>query len=162
MGLVKPLHFIRYIYLRFRLLYLISLTLLIKYLSLPSTLTSGGGSWICLVGYPIQGQQGRGLTYRIQGRFNRIRKLQLVSIGRDNLFNLIKASVFLIKFLNRLFCVQISCIQLDKVTNLVSWCQGLVLIYYGFINRLGLCYFISKELLQFFHLLYKFVCFYNL
>jgi len=47
-GLVKPLYFIRYIYLRFRLLYLILLTLLIKYLSLLSTLTSRGGSWICL------------------------------------------------------------------------------------------------------------------
>jgi len=43
-GLVKPLYFIRYIYLRFYLLYLILLTLLIKYLSLLSTLTSGGGS----------------------------------------------------------------------------------------------------------------------
>jgi len=43
-GLVKPLHFIRYIYLRFRLLYLMLLTLLIRYLSLPSTLTSRGGS----------------------------------------------------------------------------------------------------------------------
>ena len=47
-GLVKPLHFIRYIYLRFRLLYLMLLTLLMRYLSLPSTLTSRGGSWICL------------------------------------------------------------------------------------------------------------------
>jgi len=46
-GLVKPLYFIRYIYLRFRLLYLILLTLLIRYLSSPSTLTSGGGFWIC-------------------------------------------------------------------------------------------------------------------
>jgi len=43
-GLVKPLHFIRYIYLHFCLLYLILLTLLIRYLSLLSTLTSGGGS----------------------------------------------------------------------------------------------------------------------
>jgi len=43
-GLVKPLYFIRYIYLHFRLLYLILLTLLIRYLSLLSTLTSGGGS----------------------------------------------------------------------------------------------------------------------
>jgi len=47
-GLVKPLHFIRYIYLYFRLLYLMSLTLLIRYLSSLSTLTSRGGSWICL------------------------------------------------------------------------------------------------------------------
>jgi len=43
MGLVKPLYFIRYIYLRFCLLYLMLLTLLIKYLSLLSTLTGGGG-----------------------------------------------------------------------------------------------------------------------
>jgi len=43
-GLVKPLYFIRYIYLYFHLLYLMLLTLLIKYLSLPSTLTGGGGS----------------------------------------------------------------------------------------------------------------------
>jgi len=42
-GLVKPLHFIRYIYLYFRLLYLMLLTLLIRYSSLLSTLTSGGG-----------------------------------------------------------------------------------------------------------------------
>ena len=47
-GLAKPLHFIRYIYLRFHLLYLMSLTLLIRYSSLLSTLTGGGGSWICL------------------------------------------------------------------------------------------------------------------
>jgi len=47
-GLVKPLHFIRYIYLRFRLLYLILLTHLMRYLSSPSTLTGRGGSWICL------------------------------------------------------------------------------------------------------------------
>jgi len=47
-GLVKPLYFIRYIYLRFRLLYLILLILLIRYLSLLSTLTGGEGSWICL------------------------------------------------------------------------------------------------------------------
>ena len=43
-GLIKPLHFIRYIYLRFRLLYLILLTFSIKYLSLLSTLTNRGGS----------------------------------------------------------------------------------------------------------------------
>jgi len=43
-GLVKPLYFIRYIYLHFRLLYLILLTLLMRYLFLLSTLTSGGGS----------------------------------------------------------------------------------------------------------------------
>jgi len=47
-GLVKPFYFVRYIYLRFYLLYLILLTLLIRYLSLLSTLTSRGGSWICL------------------------------------------------------------------------------------------------------------------
>jgi len=46
-GLVKPLHFVRYIYLRFCLSYLMLLTLLIRYLSSPSTLTGGGGSWIC-------------------------------------------------------------------------------------------------------------------
>jgi len=43
-GLIKPLYFIRYIYLYFRLLYLILLTLLIKYLFILSTLTSRGGS----------------------------------------------------------------------------------------------------------------------
>jgi len=43
-GLVKPLHFIRYIYLRFYLLYLMLLILLTKYLSSLSTLTSRGGS----------------------------------------------------------------------------------------------------------------------
>jgi len=42
-SLVKPLHFIRYIYLRFRLFYLILLTLLIRYLFLLSTLTGRGG-----------------------------------------------------------------------------------------------------------------------
>ena len=53
-------------------------------------------------------------------------------------------------------------IQLDKVTNLVGQCQGLFLIYHGFIDRLSLYYFISKELLQFLYLLYKFIYFYNL
>jgi len=43
-GLVKPFHFVRYIYLRFCLLYLMLLTLLIRYSSLLSTLTGGGGS----------------------------------------------------------------------------------------------------------------------
>jgi len=43
-DLVKPLHFIRYIYLHFYLLYLMSLTLLIRYLFLLSTLTSRRGS----------------------------------------------------------------------------------------------------------------------
>jgi hypothetical protein len=47
-GLVKPLYFVRYIYKRFRLLYLILLILLTKYSSLPSTLTSRGGSYIYL------------------------------------------------------------------------------------------------------------------
>jgi len=47
-GSVKPLHFIRYIYLRFRLSYLMLLTLLTRYLSSLSTLTGRGGSWICL------------------------------------------------------------------------------------------------------------------
>jgi len=42
-GLIKPFHFIRYIYLCFYLLYLILLTLLTRYLSLLSTLTSRGG-----------------------------------------------------------------------------------------------------------------------
>jgi hypothetical protein len=37
--------------------------------------------------------------------FNCIRELQLVGIRRDNLFNLIGASVLLIKFLSRLFRV---------------------------------------------------------
>jgi hypothetical protein len=47
-GLVKPLYFVRYIYWRFRLSYLMLLILLIKYLFLPSTSTGGGGSCICL------------------------------------------------------------------------------------------------------------------
>jgi len=47
-GSVKPLHFVRYIYLRFHLLYLMSLTLLTRYSSSPSTLTGGEGSWIYL------------------------------------------------------------------------------------------------------------------
>ena len=47
-DLVKPFYFIRYIYWRFCLLYLILLILLIKYLFSPSTLTSGGGSYIYL------------------------------------------------------------------------------------------------------------------
>ena len=59
------------------------------------------------------------MEYRVD--FNHIRKFQLVSIRRDNLFNLIRAGVLLIKFLNRLFYVQIFCIQLDKVTNLVGY-----------------------------------------
>jgi len=37
--------------------------------------------------------------------FNRIRELQLVGIRKDNFFNLIRASVLLIKFLSRLFRV---------------------------------------------------------
>jgi len=40
--------------------------------------------------------------------FNRIRELQSVGIRRDNLFNLIRASVLLIKFLSRSFYIQIS------------------------------------------------------
>ena len=47
-DLVKPLYFIRYIYWRFHLLYLMSLIFLIKYLFLPSTLTGGGESYIYL------------------------------------------------------------------------------------------------------------------
>ena len=46
-DLIKPLYFIRYIYWRFCLLYLILLILLIKYLFLLFTLTGGGGSYIC-------------------------------------------------------------------------------------------------------------------
>ena len=47
-DLIKPLHFVRYIYWRFYLLYLILLILLIKYSFSPSTLTGGGGSYIYL------------------------------------------------------------------------------------------------------------------
>ena len=47
-DLIKPLHFIRYIYLCFCLLYLILSIFLIKYLFSPSTLTGGGGSYIYL------------------------------------------------------------------------------------------------------------------
>jgi hypothetical protein len=47
-GLVYSFHFIRYIYWRFRLLYLILLILLIKYLSLLCTSTSGEEFYICL------------------------------------------------------------------------------------------------------------------
>jgi hypothetical protein len=43
------------------------------------------------------------MEYRVD--FNRIRELQSVGIRRDNLFNLIGASVLLIKFLSRSFCV---------------------------------------------------------
>jgi len=43
------------------------------------------------------------MKYRVD--FNSIRKLQLVGIRRDNLFNLIRASILLIKFLSRLFRV---------------------------------------------------------
>jgi len=43
------------------------------------------------------------MEYRVD--FNRIRELQLVSIRKDNLFNLIRASVLPIKFLSRSFCV---------------------------------------------------------
>ena len=47
-DLVKPFHFIKYIYWCFYLLYLILLILLTKYLFLLSTLTGGGGSYIYL------------------------------------------------------------------------------------------------------------------
>ena len=47
-DLVKPLYFIKYMYWRFRLLYLMLSILLIKYLFSPSTLTGGGGSYIYL------------------------------------------------------------------------------------------------------------------
>ena len=100
------------------------------------------------------------MEYKVD--FNHIGELQLVGIERDNLLNLIRASVFPIKFLSRLFYIQISCIQLNKVANLISQYWGLFLIYSSFINRLGLCYFINKKLLQFFHLLYKSICFCNL
>jgi len=43
------------------------------------------------------------MEYRVD--FNRIKEPQLVGIRRDNFFNLIRASVLLIKFLSRLFCV---------------------------------------------------------
>jgi len=48
------------------------------------------------------------MEYRVD--FNRIRELQSVGIRRDNFFNLIRAGVLLIKFLSRLFYVQISCV----------------------------------------------------
>ena len=41
--------------------------------------------------------------------FNHIRKLQLVSVGRNNFFDLIRASILPIKNFNRLVCVQIFC-----------------------------------------------------
>ena len=47
-DLVKLFYFIKYIYWRFRLLYLILLIFLIKYLFLPSILTSRGGFYIYL------------------------------------------------------------------------------------------------------------------
>ena len=47
-DLIKPFYFVRYIYWRFYLLYLILSILLIKYLFSPSTLTSRGGSYIYL------------------------------------------------------------------------------------------------------------------
>ena len=47
-DLIKPLYFIKYIYWRFCLLYLILLIFLIKYSFSLSTLTSGGGSCIYL------------------------------------------------------------------------------------------------------------------
>ena len=100
------------------------------------------------------------MEYRVD--FNCIRKLQLVGVRKNNLFNLIRASVLLIKFLSGLFYIQISYIQPDEVTNLIGQYQGLFFICYGFIDRLGLYYFINKELLQFLYLLYKFVYFYNL
>ena len=86
----------------------------------------------------------------------------IVGVRGNNLLNLIRASVLLIKFFNRLFYIQISYIQLDKVTNLVGQYQGSFLICCGFIDKLGPYYFISKKLLQFLYLLYKFIYFYNL
>jgi hypothetical protein len=39
--------------------------------------------------------------------FNRIKELQLVGVRRNNLFNLIGASILLIKFFSRLVCIYI-------------------------------------------------------
>ena len=47
-DLIKPLYFVRYIYWRFCLLYLMLSILLIKYSFSLSTLTGGGGSYIYL------------------------------------------------------------------------------------------------------------------
>ena len=41
------------------------------------------------------------MEYKVD--FNHIRELQLVKVRGDNPFNFIRASVLLIKFLNRLF-----------------------------------------------------------
>ena len=79
--------------------------------------------------------------------FNYIRELQLVDVKGDNFLNLVRASVLLIKFLSRLFYIQISYIQPNKVTNLVGWCWGLFLIYYSFIDKLGPYHLVNKELL---------------
>ena len=46
------------------------------------------------------------MEYKID--FNHIRKLQLVEVRGDDLFNFIRASVLLIKFLSRLFYIWIS------------------------------------------------------
>ena len=100
------------------------------------------------------------MEYKVD--FNPIRELQSVSVEKNNFLNLIRASILPIKFLSRLFYIQISCIQPDKVTNLINQCWGSFFIYCGFIDRLGPYHFISKELLQFFYLLYKFICFCNL
>ena len=43
------------------------------------------------------------MEYRVD--FNYIRELQLVGIKRNNLFNLIRFNIFLIKFLSRLVCI---------------------------------------------------------
>jgi len=45
------------------------------------------------------------MEYRVD--FNCVRELWLVGIGKNNFFNFIRASVFLIKFLNRLFYIWI-------------------------------------------------------
>ena len=79
--------------------------------------------------------------------FNRIRKLQPVGMRRDDFFNLIRASIFPIEFLGGLVCIQISCIQLNRVTNLVGRCWGMILVCYSFVDKLSPCYLISKELL---------------
>jgi len=46
------------------------------------------------------------MEYRVD--FNRIRELQLIGIRKDNFLHLIIAGVLPIKFLSRLFYIQIS------------------------------------------------------
>ena len=77
-GLGKLLYFIKYIYWRFYLLYLILLILLIKQSFSLSTLTSGGGSQICLGRASNTGVVGQrtdiwntGWILTVLGSFNR-------------------------------------------------------------------------------------------